>query len=106
MCLKFLKFTLYTTERRDYLCGTAQYYNSPNGTIKSHAGFDAGHNYGKNMHCTWVIEAQPGWKVELVADSFDVQRFQLYVHFTILESLPGKTLTVSTGLNLNMSIPN
>ena len=65
---------LCVSVRRDFLCGSAAYYNSPNGTIKSHTGFDAGHNYGKGMKCTWVIEAQPGWKVELVADSFDVQQ--------------------------------
>ena len=63
----------YISVRRDYSCGSAQYYNSSSGTIKSHGGYDAGHNYGKNMHCTWRIEAPPGWKVLLTAEAFDVQ---------------------------------
>lgn len=59
--------------RRDYSCGSAQYYNSSSGTIKSHGGYDAGHNYGKDMHCTWTIEAPTGWRVELTAEAFDLQ---------------------------------
>lgn len=60
--------------RRDFSCGgPTSHFTAPNGTIYSHVGFTQGHNYGKNLHCTWVIEAQPGWHVELTSNNFDVE---------------------------------
>lgn len=56
-------------------CGQATYYTAPNGTIKSHLGYDEGNHYGKNLRCTWTIEAPVGWLVELVAESFDVESY-------------------------------
>ena len=44
-----------------------------NGEITSHAGFDNNHNYGKNLNCTWIIQAPVGMYVELVAESFNVE---------------------------------
>lgn len=53
-------------------CGIEQPFTAPSGIIKSHAGIDQGHNYGKSMRCTWHIEAPVGWYVELSADTFEL----------------------------------
>ena len=59
--------------RRNLDCGLPGVLTAPNGVIKSHAGFDVGHNYGKSLHCVWHIQAPVGMKVELIEDSFDVE---------------------------------
>ena len=58
---------------RAFSCGGQSYLTTDDGVVKSHAGFDAGHNYGKNLNCLWKIEAPLGQYVELVAQSFNVE---------------------------------
>ena len=53
-------------------CGPHTVYTAPSGTIVSHAGIDFGHNYGKNMRCTWHVRAPVGKYVELTAETFEV----------------------------------
>ena len=54
-------------------CGNQTYLTQPTGEIKSHAGYDAGHNYGRNLDCSWTIAAPPGKFVELVAEDFTLE---------------------------------
>ncbi|XP_060603556.1 bone morphogenetic protein 1-like [Ruditapes philippinarum] len=62
-----------TNTKRAYTCGSNDYFTQNNGEIASHAGFDAGHNYGKNLNCIWRIEAPDGMNVELVAKAFNIE---------------------------------
>ena len=57
-----------------YQCGSGSYFTAPSGVIKSHTGFDVGHNYGKNVRCIWTIEAPAGKHVEIIPDTFDVEQ--------------------------------
>ena len=73
MRLFFILFSRSFSARRNLDCGLPGVLTAPTGVIKSHAGFDAGHNYGKGLHCVWHIQAPAGLKVELMEDSFDVE---------------------------------
>ncbi|KAH3871069.1 low-density lipoprotein receptor-related protein 12-like [Dreissena polymorpha] len=59
--------------QRSFQCGNQSYYTSDNGIIRSHAGYDHGHDYGKDLDCLWTIEAPPGKMVQLVANTFNVE---------------------------------
>ncbi|KAH3749499.1 hypothetical protein DPMN_183997 [Dreissena polymorpha] len=56
-----------------YQCGNQSFFTTDNGIIRSHSGYDVGHDYGKNLDCVWTIEAPEGKFVELVANTFHLE---------------------------------
>ncbi|XP_052282981.1 cubilin-like isoform X2 [Dreissena polymorpha] len=58
---------------RSYQCGNQSYFTADNGIIRSHSGYDVGHDYGKNLDCVWTIEAPEGKFVQLVANAFHLE---------------------------------
>ncbi|KAL4240816.1 Low-density lipoprotein receptor-related protein 12 [Mactra antiquata] len=74
VCLiAFVSYVHTARVPRTFMCGSKNYFTTDNGIINSHAGFDAGHNYGKNINCEWRIEAPTGMNVELVAKQFNIE---------------------------------
>ena len=64
---------LFTFVVFGYQCGPQSLYTTDRGEIKSHVGYDLGHNYGRNLDCTWVIQAPPGKYVEVTAETFTLE---------------------------------
>ena len=56
-----------------FQCGPRTLYTQDRGVIKSHVGYDAGHQYGKNLDCVWTIEAPPGKFVQITAEDFNLE---------------------------------
>ena len=56
-----------------FRCGPVTYFTHDRGTIKSHVGYDAGHNYGRNLDCMWTIEGPPARYVNLIAEDFTLE---------------------------------
>ena len=54
------------------MCGGQDYFNSDNGTLLSHLGYNAGRIYGKNLNCVWTIEAPVDMMVTLYAEAFEL----------------------------------
>lgn len=59
--------------KRAFDCGSNTLLTQNNGEITSHGGLSSGLHYGKNMHCTWTIEAPAGMYVALRAETFDIE---------------------------------
>ncbi|KAH3883688.1 cubilin-like [Dreissena polymorpha] len=57
---------------RSYQCGNQSYFTADYGIIRSHSGYDVGHDYGKNLDCVWTIAAPEGKFVFLVATTFQL----------------------------------
>lgn len=76
--IRFISLFLFVTicfslaVKGDLRCGSNTLLTQNNGEIISHAGYEFGHNYGKNLNCTWTMQAPAGQFVELVAENFSV----------------------------------
>merc|ERR1712179_54446 len=88
-------FVASNVVRRSFQCGSQSYFTTNNGVITSHAGFDHGHNYGKNLDCLWTIEAPAGMMVELVAQTFDIESDRA-CSFDYLELFDGNSTSAPT----------
>jgi len=66
-------FQAHSISRRDFCGGGDNYLTQNNAVISSHTGIANNHTYGRNMDCTWKIEAPEGMLVELVATMFDLE---------------------------------
>ena len=69
---KCKKQTSKFSVKRDLRCGSNTPLTQNGGEIISHAGYEFGHHYGKNLNCSWTIMAPAGHYVELLAENFTV----------------------------------
>ncbi|XP_052282982.1 low-density lipoprotein receptor-related protein 12-like [Dreissena polymorpha] len=74
---------------RSHQCGNQSFFTAENGIIRSHAGYDVGHDYGKNWDCVWTIEAPEGKFVELVANTFHLEGSGVSCSYDYLELFDG-----------------
>ncbi|XP_052280310.1 low-density lipoprotein receptor-related protein 12-like isoform X2 [Dreissena polymorpha] len=74
---------------QSHQCGNQSFFTADNGIIRSHSGYDVGHDYGKNLDCVWTIEAPEGKFVELVANTFHLEGSGVRCLYDYLELFDG-----------------
>lgn len=62
------------------MCGEESCLITDDVELFSHRGFEIGYNYTNSLNCTRTIEAPFGMKVELVAETIDLEYEERYEH--------------------------
>lgn len=62
------------------MCGEESRLITDDGELFSHKGFEIGYNYTNSLNCTRTIEAPLGMKVELIAETIDLEYEERFVH--------------------------